>query len=117
LHVDESDRELSTALSLSVTSAEGISNEGQPLTFFAHDIQKLRSLVADYKRLKQIAGTLPGSNASIFASYPDACLYLDSEIDSSTVINLAQSTTHFRWLKPYLAKQSTIASRKSHFDL
>lgn len=57
LHIDESNRQLSTALSLSVTPAEGISNEGQPLTFFTHDIHKLRSLVAEYKRLKQFAGT------------------------------------------------------------
>ena len=44
-------------------------------------------------------------------------LYLDSEIAADTVIDLAQSTTYFSWLKSYLAKQSTIASRKSHFDL
>jgi hypothetical protein len=43
--------------------------------------------------------------------------YLDSEIDPDTVIDLAQSTTHFSWLKFYLAKQSTIASRMFHFFL
>ena len=52
-------------------------------------------------------------NLSVFALYAHA-LYLDSEIGANTVIDLAQSTTHFSWLKSYLAKQSTVASRKSH---
>ena len=43
-------------LSLSITPAEGTPNEGQPLTFLTHDIQKLRSLVTECKRLKQIIG-------------------------------------------------------------
>lgn len=111
----------STVLRLSVTPAEGISNDGQPLTFLAHDIQQLRSLVTECKRLKQIAGVFlllwdPGLNASMFALYAYTRLYLDSEIDPNTVINLAQLTTHFSWLEPYLTKRSTIASRKSHFD-
>ncbi|KAF8816327.1 DNase I-like protein [Phlegmacium glaucopus] len=79
-------------LSLSVTPAEGLSNEGQPPTFLTHDIQTLRSLVRECKRLKQV---------------------VDLEIGADTVIDLAQSTTHFSWLKPYLAKGSTIASLAS----
>jgi hypothetical protein len=78
--------------------------------------------VAECKRLKQIAGAFlllwdPGLIASIFALYAYIRLYLDSEIDPNTTINLAHLTTHFSWLEPYLAKRSTIASRKSHFDL
>ena len=45
-----------TVLSLSITPAEGIPNEVQPPTFLTHDIQNLRSLVAECKRLKQVAG-------------------------------------------------------------
>jgi phosphatidylinositol-bisphosphatase len=48
--------------------------------------------VAECKRLKKIA---------------------DSEIDTNTVINLAQSTTHFGWLNLYLEKRTTIASLAS----
>ena len=40
--------------------------------------------------------------------------YLDSEIEANTVIDLAQTTTHFSWLKSYVVEKSTIASRMSH---
>jgi hypothetical protein len=74
--------------------------------------------VAECKRLKQIIGAFllywdRILSMSKFASYAHT-LYLDSEIDANTVIDLAQTTTHFSWLKFYLAEQSTIASRKSY---
>ncbi|KAF8152980.1 DNase I-like protein [Crassisporium funariophilum] len=74
-------------ISLSVTPAEGLPNDAQPPTFFTHDVQSLRSLVAECRRLKEV-----------------------TDVDANAVINLAQSTTHFSWLKPYFAKRTTIAA-------
>jgi len=34
------------------------------------------------------------------------------DVEANAVVNLAQSTTHFSWLKAYIAKRTTISSRK-----
>ena len=34
------------------------------------------------------------------------------DVEANAVINLAQSTTHFSWLKPYFAKHTTITTRE-----
>jgi hypothetical protein len=34
------------------------------------------------------------------------------DVEANAMINLAQSTTHFSWLKPYFEKHTTIATRE-----
>lgn len=75
-----------SGFSLTVTPAEGLQDTSPPV-FFTHDIRQLRNLVAECKRLKEI-----------------------TDLDANAVVNLAQSTTHFSWLKPYVFKQTSLAS-------
>ncbi|KAF8800774.1 hypothetical protein BYT27DRAFT_7216782 [Phlegmacium glaucopus] len=62
---------------------------------------------------------IPGPKPKIISNADSYVLSLsvtpaeESEIDANTATNLTQSTTHFSWLKPYLAKRSTIASLPS----
>ncbi|KIM41337.1 hypothetical protein M413DRAFT_146739 [Hebeloma cylindrosporum] len=77
-------------ITLSITPSEGLSNDVQPPTFFTYDVQGLKSLVAECKRMKEV-----------------------SDVEANAVINLAQSTTHFSWLKPYFAKHTTITTLAS----
>ncbi|KAF8957550.1 Endonuclease/exonuclease/phosphatase [Flammula alnicola] len=79
-----------SVITLTVTPAEGIQDDMQPPTFFTYDVQSLRSLVTECKRLKEV-----------------------SDVDANAVVNLASSTTHFSWLKPYFEKRMTIATLTS----
>ncbi|KDR77003.1 hypothetical protein GALMADRAFT_246188 [Galerina marginata CBS 339.88] len=74
-------------ITLSINPAEGLASDGHPPTFFTHDVEGLKTLVAECKRMKEV-----------------------SEVDVNTTINIASSTTHFSWLKPYFAKRTTIAT-------
>ncbi|KAF8961879.1 DNase I-like protein [Flammula alnicola] len=79
-----------SVITLTVTPAEGIQDDRQPPTFFTYDVQSLRSLVTECKRLKEV-----------------------SDVDANAVVNLASSTTYFSWLKPYFEKRMTIATLTS----
>ncbi|KAF9552113.1 DNase I-like protein [Agrocybe pediades] len=76
-----------SVITLSVNPAEGLPNDAQAPMLFTYDVQGLKNLVAECKRLKE------------------AC-----DVEANAVVNLASSTTYFSWVRPYLEKSSTIAS-------
>ncbi|EAU84020.2 hypothetical protein CC1G_11458 [Coprinopsis cinerea okayama7 len=71
-----------SGFSLAVTPAEGLQDEAKPALFYIQDVQELRDFVSECKRLKA-----------------------ETNIDNNEVINIAQSTTYFSWLRPYILKQ------------
>ncbi|KAF6751635.1 DNase I-like protein [Ephemerocybe angulata] len=71
-----------SGFSISITPAEGLQSNLQPAVFFTRNVQSLREFVAECKRMREI-----------------------SDVESNVYINLAQSTTHFSWLRPYILKQ------------
>ncbi|KAF9531074.1 Endonuclease/exonuclease/phosphatase [Crepidotus variabilis] len=80
-----------SVITLNITPAEGLAHDnGTPLTFAAEDVEGLKQLLSECKSLKEA-----------------------SELDGSEVVNLAQSTTHFNWIKPYFSKKTTIAALTS----
>ncbi|KAJ2922908.1 hypothetical protein H1R20_g14166, partial [Candolleomyces eurysporus] len=71
-----------SGFSVAITPAEGLQGDAQPVVFFTRNVQDLRELVAECKRLRET-----------------------SEVESNVVVNVSQSTTHFSWLRPYILKQ------------
>ncbi|KAJ3544105.1 hypothetical protein NMY22_g2904 [Coprinellus aureogranulatus] len=71
-----------SGFSISITPAEGLQGNAQPAVFFTRNVPELRAFVAECKRMREV-----------------------SDVESNVVINLAQSTTHFSWLRPYILKQ------------
>ncbi|KAH9474443.1 Inositol polyphosphate 5-phosphatase OCRL [Psilocybe cubensis] len=74
-------------ITLSITPAEGLPSDAHPATFSTHDVQGLKNLVGVCKKLKEV-----------------------SDVDPDAIINIASSTTHFSWLRPYFTKRTTITS-------
>ncbi|KJA23929.1 hypothetical protein HYPSUDRAFT_136984 [Hypholoma sublateritium FD-334 SS-4] len=76
-----------TVMTLDITPAEGPTHLP---TYYTGDVHTLKAFVTECRRLKD-----------------------GSDVEANAVINLASSTTHFSWLKPYFEKHSTIATLTS----
>ncbi|PPR03410.1 hypothetical protein CVT24_012705 [Panaeolus cyanescens] len=76
-----------SVLTVTITPAEGAPAGTELPTFVANDLQTLKVVVSECKRLNDQAG-----------------------VEDKVIINLAQSKTHFSWLRPYLTNQTTIDS-------
>ncbi|KAF9045408.1 DNase I-like protein [Panaeolus papilionaceus] len=74
-----------SVLTVTITPAEG-ANAGEELpTFITNDLQTLKVVVSECKRLNDL-----------------------SDIEDKAIINLAQSKLHFSWLRPYIMNRTTI---------
>ena len=88
-------------MTLDISPAEG---PAQLPTYYTGDIHTLKGFVTECRRLKEGSGKLGVFERNVL-------LLIEVDVEANSVINLASSTTHFSWLKPYFEKHSTIATR------
>lgn len=89
-----------SVITLSIHPAEGLLGHGSNLTFGTTDVDGLKRLVAECKRLKDVTGSSPTLRLRHFLAH-------NCRSDTPP-----KSITNFSWLRYYFAKRTTVAARK-----
>ncbi|KAF5350453.1 hypothetical protein D9756_008648 [Leucocoprinus leucothites] len=94
-----------SGFSLTITPAGGQSKSHGTPTFYATDIQSLSILVAECKRLRDVAGW------STFLCNDEVLtgVFQPTEVVDPDAVSVSQSTSHFNWLHPYISKPTHLS--------